>query len=425
MDHLFSYLCIAASAFIVTYITVPFAKRFAAKVGAIDYPSARRINTKPIPRMGGIAIFLGLCTAVIVQYFGSHYLNWQPALIPHPRMSIDYPLLGLSVLVIFGTGFLDDIFTLRARVKLAGQIAGALIACFSGLVITEVVNPFVTGGEIELGLLAWPLTVFYLISFTNIINLIDGLDGLACGITCISSFALCSFAMLSGQSDATVILLSLAACCLAFLRYNFHPASIFLGDSGSLLLGFLLGVASLLNVSRTAAVTAMLMPIIVAGVPVLDTLSAIIRRSRAGVSVGVADKGHIHHRLIKEGFDQRQAVLFIYAWCAVLSLGAALINQVQVGYRFLIVFLLAIASFAVAHKLHLFEPVLRHHYNPATKQDELISPDDDHFEEETAADKIVVNELLNGNLDIIHDKMSGRLQGLQPSDSQKADKNQK
>ena len=409
MNQLPSYLCIAMTAFVVTYLCVPFAKRFATKVGAIDYPSARRINTQPTPRMGGIAIFLGLCAALVVQYLGSHYLNWQPALIPHPRMSIDYPLLGLSVLVIFGTGFIDDMFNLRARVKLAGQITGALIACFSGLVISVVVNPFVAGGEIELGWMSWPLTVFYLISFTNIINLIDGLDGLACGITCISSMAIFSFAFLAGQSDATAITLALAACCLAFLRYNFHPASIFLGDSGSLLLGFLLGVASLLNVSRTAAVTSLLIPIIVAGVPVLDTLSAIIRRSRAGVSVGVADKGHIHHRLIKEGFDQRQAVLFIYAWCIVLSLGAALINQVTIGYRIVIVIVLALASFAVAHKLHLFEPVLRHHYNPATQQDELISPEDDHFDEETAADKIVVNELLNGNIDILHDKMNGRL----------------
>ena len=160
------------------------------------------------------------------------------------------------------------------------------------------------------------------------------------------------------------------------MRYNFNPASIFLGDSGSLLLGFALGSISLLNVSRTAALTSLIIPLIVAGVPIIDTFSAIVRRKRAHISIGQADKGHIHHRLIQEGYNQKQAVLLIYAWCIMLSAGAAAINQVEVPMRVLIFTVLAIGSAAFAKHLHLFEPVLRHHYNKRTHEDELVTPDD-------------------------------------------------
>lgn len=166
------------------------------------------------------------------------------------------------------------------------------------------------------------------------------------------------------------------------MRYNFNPASIFLGDSGSLLLGFALGSISLLNVSRTAALTSLIIPLIVAGVPIIDTFSAIVRRKRAHISIGQADKGHIHHRLIQEGYNQKQAVLLIYAWCIMLSAGAAAINQVEVPMRVLIFTVLAIGSAAFAKHLHLFEPVLRHHYNKRTHEDELVTPDDPAFKQE-------------------------------------------
>ena len=191
-----------------------------------------------------------------------------------------------------------------------------------------------------------------------------------------------SFAILAGRADAAALSIALIGACLAFLRYNFHPASIFLGDSGALMLGFALGTISLLNVSRVAALTSMIMPLIVAGVPILDTLSAIVRRKRAHISIGQADKGHIHHRLIQEGFDQKQAVLLIYAWTILLSLGAATINQVEVTWRVVIFLILLASSIAFALRLHLFEPVLLHHYNADDDEDELITPDDPAFAEE-------------------------------------------
>ena len=153
----------------------------------------------------------------------------------------------------------------------------------------------------------------------------------------------------------------------------------------SLLLGFALGSISLLNVSRTAALTSLIIPLIVAGVPIIDTFSAIVRRKRAHISIGQADKGHIHHRLIQEGYNQRQAVLLIYAWCIMLSAGAAAINQVEVPMRVLIFTVLAIGSAAFAKHLHLFEPVLRHHYNKRTHENELVTPDDPAFKQEERA----------------------------------------
>ena len=379
------YLFVAAAAFLATYLCVPIAKRLAQRWGAIDYPSKRRINTTPIPRLGGLAVFAGLCCALIVEIAGIKLLGWPPILIPHPSMSINYPLLGVAFLIVVATGAVDDVRSLNPKKKLLGQVLAACVAASAGLLIGRVVNPLVPGTEIDLGLIAYPITVIYLVAFTNIINLIDGLDGLAAGISGIASLSMFSFAVLSGRLDAATLSIALFGACLAFLRYNFHPATIFLGDSGSLLLGFGLGTISLLNVSRTAALTSLIIPLIVAGVPILDTLSAIVRRRRAHVSIGQADKGHIHHRLIQEGYDQRQAVLLIYGWCLLLSLGAVIINQVSVGPRIVIFLVLLACSALFATRLHLFEPVLRHHYNPKTKRDEIVTPEDPGFADEERA----------------------------------------
>ena len=386
MDFVIPYICVAAAAFITTFACVPLAKRIAILVDAVDYPSKRRINKKPIPRLGGLAVFAGLIVAFIVQLLGTWYLGWPPVLIPHPSMAINDPLLGVSFLLIVITGAVDDIIQLSPKAKLAGQVLAALCAVMSGVAIHAIVDPF-EGDYIQFGWIAYPITVLYLVAYTNIINLIDGLDGLATGISAIASVSMFSFAVLAGRVDAAALAIALAGSCLAFLRYNFHPASIFLGDSGSLLLGFALGTISLLNVSRTAALTSLIIPLIVAGVPIIDTLSAIVRRTRAHVSIGQADKGHIHHRLIEEGYDQRQAVLLIYLWCILLSIGAATINQVGIEARIVIFLVLLACSAAFAMRLHLFEPVLRHHYNPKTHKDEIVTPDDPAFAQEEQAQR--------------------------------------
>ena len=385
MKQALPFICVAAAAFLATFALTPLAKRLAIRWGAIDYPSKRRINTIPIPRLGGLAVFCGLIAALIVEIAGIKLLGWPPVLIPHPSMTINYPLLAISFLIIVVTGAIDDVKQLTPKMKLAGQLLAACVAAAGGLLIGNIVNPFQPGTYIDLGLLASPITVIYLVAFTNIINLIDGLDGLATGIAGIAALSMFSFAVLSGRGDAAALAIALFGACLAFLRYNFNPASIFLGDSGSLLLGFALGTISLLNVSRTAALTSLIIPLIVAGVPIIDTLSAIVRRTRAHVSIGQADKGHIHHRLIQEGYDQRQAVLLIYAWCLLLSLGAVIINQTGVGLRIAIFAVLLVSSAFFAMRLHLFEPVLRHHYNPKTHRDEIVTPDNPAFADEVRA----------------------------------------
>ncbi|MDY2777113.1 MAG: MraY family glycosyltransferase [Collinsella sp.] len=387
MEFAIPYICIAVASFLTTLVLTPLAQKIAVRLDAVDYPSKRRINTQPTPRLGGIAVFFGLVVASALQIFGTIEWGWPSALIPHPRMTVDYPLLGFSFLIIFLVGTIDDIFQLSPKTKLAGQILAAAIAAASGLLINVVVNPFSPGTEISLGLVSYPITVIYLVAYTNIINLIDGLDGLATGISAIAACSMFSFAILGGRGDAAALAIALIGSCLAFLRFNFHPAKIFLGDSGSLLLGFALGSISLLNVTRTAALTSLIIPLIVAGVPIIDTFSAIIRRMRAHVSIGQADKGHIHHRLIQEGYDQRQAVLLIYLWCILLNLGAAAINQVEVVWRIVIFALLLACSALFAMRLHLFEPVLRHHYNPKTHRDEIVAPDDPAFLEEELAQR--------------------------------------
>ena len=387
MERALPYICVTVAAFLATFACTPLAKRLAKRWGAIDYPSKRRINTVPVPRLGGLAVFCGLIAALIVEIAGIKLLGWPPVLVPHPSMTISYPLLAISFLIIVVTGAIDDVKQLSPKMKLAGQLLAACVAAAGGLLIGNIVNPFSAGTYIELGFLAYPITVLYLVAFTNIINLIDGLDGLATGIAGIASLSMFSFAVLSGRGDAAALAIALFGACLAFLRYNFNPASIFLGDSGSLLLGFALGTISLLNVSRTAALTSLIIPLIVAGVPILDTLSAIVRRTRAHVSIGQADKGHIHHRLIQEGYDQRQAVLLIYAWCLLLSIGAVVINQTGVELRIVIFIVLLVSSAFFAMRLHLFEPVLRHHYNPKTHQDEIVTPDNPAFADEVRAER--------------------------------------
>lgn len=374
------YLCLFLCAFLVCVLTTPLAKKIAWKVNAVDYPSQRRINKKPTARLGGIALFVAFVAAFCLQYIGTKVFGWPDMLIPLPHKPINYFFLGLAICIIFLTGVIDDIYTLKPFPKLCGQILAACVACSGGLIIGDVVNPFAAGTEIHLGWLAYPVTVVFLVAYTNIINLIDGLDGLATGVAGISSVAMFIVGIMAKRWDACALAIVIAGSCLGFLLFNFHPASIFLGDSGSLLLGFVMGSISLLNVTRVAGLTTIIVPLIIAGVPIIDTFSAIIRRKRAHVPASHADKGHIHHRLVNAGFNQKQAVLLIYAWTTFLCIGAIVITQVHLWPRIILFVFLIIISIIFTVKLHLFDPVLLHHYDPKTHQDTLITPDDPAFD---------------------------------------------
>ena len=379
------YLCLFAAALLVTIAATPLARRIAVAAGAVDRPNPRRINKVPVPRMGGIAIFLGIVAAFVTQYVGSSFFGWPPVLVPSPKLEVNYWLLVLAFVTIFLTGLVDDKRSLAPLQKLAGQVLAATIAVAGGLVIGDISNPFMPG-VIHLGWLTYPVTVVYLVSYTNIINLIDGLDGLAAGISGIASVTMFLLSVLAGRLDAAALSVAVAGASIGFLRYNFHPASIFMGDSGALTLGFALGTVSLLSVTRFAGLTTIIVPLVIAAVPIIDTFSAIVRRLRGHVSIGHADRGHIHHRLMAEGFDQRQAVLLMYAWTALLCVGSVVMTLVDTLPRILIFCVLLGASMVFARHLHLFEPVLLHHYDPKTGEDELVTPADDAFEEE--AEKI-------------------------------------
>lgn len=375
------YLCLFLAALLVTLLTTPLARRVAIALDAVDYPSARRINKKPIPRMGGIAVFLGIVAAFATQYVGTTYFSWPVVLVPSPKLQVHYWLLVFGFVTIFATGLLDDKFSLKPMQKLLGQIAAAGFAVAGGLVIGDIINPF-TREFVDLGVLAYPITVVYLVAYTNIINLIDGLDGLASGVSAIASFTMFILSVLAGRLDAAALSIAVTGASLGFLRYNFHPASVFLGDSGALTLGFALGVVPLLSVTRVAGLTTIIVPLVIAAVPIIDTFSAIIRRLRGHVSIGHADRGHIHHRLLDEGFDQRQTVLLIYAWTGLLCSGSLIMTQVSTLPRVGIFCVLLGISTIFAWHLHLFDPVLLHHYDPETGEDELITPADEAFEDE-------------------------------------------
>lgn len=363
MNYWVGYCAIFAIALAATMALVPLAKRIAWRLDAIDYPDKRRVNKRPVPRLGGIAIFGGMGIAALAAIFFAREFGWFALFGDAARMDINKIGFGASLLAIFLVGAADDIWDLKPKQKFLGQILAACIAAGSGLLFTGMQLPL--GGDyIEFGWWAYPITVFYLVAFANVINLIDGLDGLAAGISGISAITIVIFAVSTGRVDAAVLGLAIAGSCIGFLKFNFHPARIFMGDSGALLLGFSLGAVSLLATTRSALFVSLLVPILAAGVPIMDTAFAILRRLRAHKPIDAADKGHIHHKLLDSGFNQRRTVLIMWGWTAVLAACGVLTTMLRGWPRIIIaVIIMGTVAFAI-HKLHLLGPALVHHYNP-------------------------------------------------------------
>ena len=371
MDWL-EYGVLFAVAAVVTIALTPLARKLAIKLDAIDYPSARRVNMLPIPRMGGVAIFGGILAALAVAGFGVYAFGWVDPFIDYNGIEVNYWGVLLGTVLIFLVGAVDDVVDLNPKAKMLGQIVAACVVAGSGLLFSSIHNPF-GEGYIEFGWVAYPLTVFYLVAFANVINLIDGLDGLAAGITSISAITILLFAVLTGRFDAALFSVILVGVCAGFLKSNFFPASIFMGDSGALLLGFSLGVISLFAVARSALFVSLLVPILAAGVPILDTFFAIVRRKREHRPIDEADKGHIHHRLMRAGFSQRATVLIMWAWTALLAACGVIITWADNLVR-IPIFLIACAVTAYAIvKLRLLGDALSHHFNPRRKP-ELREP---------------------------------------------------
>lgn len=306
-------LLAVAVAFVVAFGTTPIVKTFAEKLGAIDNPGeARRIHQRPIPRMGGMAIFLGFLVSVVLF------------------AEVSKPVQGILIgtVIIVATGVVDDIISMKYWVKLLAQILAAVIAVAHGVVIQVLMNPnvFAANESIMIGYLSIPVTILWIVGVTNAVNLIDGLDGLACGVSVISSMTMLVVALLVAEPNVALILACLMGACIGFIPYNFNPAKIFMGDTGALLLGYVLATVSIMGMFKFYAVVTFLAPILALALPLFDTAFAIIRRLLKGQNPMAPDRGHLHHRLIDHGLSQKQAVAVLYSLSAMLGLTAVVIS---------------------------------------------------------------------------------------------------
>jgi UDP-GlcNAc:undecaprenyl-phosphate GlcNAc-1-phosphate transferase len=352
------YLFVALVGVFVTLLVTPLVRRFALARGLVHYPGQRDVHTKPVVRLGGIAIVAGVAAALGAQAVGERFFSWGGALLGSAPG--DAKILGVvaGLLLIFVTGLIDDFRGLSPAWKVVGEVVAASAVIAAGLRIGYVGNPF-GEGLIQLGLLSAPVTLIYIVGFTNVINLIDGLDGLAAGVSAIAAATLLVLAAQGNRLDAAALAVALIGACLGFLRYNFHPASIMMGDSGALFLGFTLSVISLMGVMKSTAAIALAVPLFIVGVPIFDTASAIVRRVIQGRPIQEADKGHIHHRLLGRGFDQTQTVLIIYAWCIALAVGGYTVRWSAGPVKWIAFISLFAVTGIMAYWLGLFEAV--HH----------------------------------------------------------------
>lgn len=300
---------------LISFALTPFVKHLATWFGAIDVPKDnRRMHKVPIPRMGGLAIFMGFLLASLI-------------FCPELDREIQSILLGAVIIVILGV--FDDKYTLGAKLKLVVQILAASIVVFYGdLRIDRLTNPF--GNSLysywDFGVLAYPITIIWIVAITNAVNFIDGLDGLACGVSFISSLNLLVITLLVSDAKVSIIMAALAGACLGFVPFNFNPAKIFMGDTGSTFLGFMLATVSIQGLFKAYTVISFIVPFLLLGLPIFDICFAIIRRVASGKSPMEADRGHFHHRLIDMGFSQKQSVAIAYVLTGILGLAAVLLT---------------------------------------------------------------------------------------------------
>ncbi|MCM3743925.1 undecaprenyl/decaprenyl-phosphate alpha-N-acetylglucosaminyl 1-phosphate transferase [Sporosarcina luteola] len=314
-----------AAAFIASIILTPLVIKFAFRIGAVDRPNYRKVHASVMPRIGGIAIF----GAFVIGYL---------LLTPSDEHAIGI-LVGALIIII--TGFLDDMLEISAKAKLFGQLAAAIVVVTWGGLQIEFINlPFF--GPFDFGYLSIPITILWIIGITNAINLIDGLDGLAAGVSTIALISITVMAVIMGDVFVVATAAILAASTLGFLFYNFHPAKIFMGDTGALFLGYMISVLALLGFKNVAMIS-LVIPIIILGVPISDTFFAIIRRIRMKQPISAPDKSHLHHCLLRAGFSHRQSVLIIYGLAILFGVAAVLFSQATVWGAIVLIVVMLIA----------------------------------------------------------------------------------
>ena len=305
---------------LMAFVTTPIARVIAYKIGAVDMPKKddRRMHKIPMPRLGGLAIAFSFVVSALLFYDIS---NATLAMI-------------IGALIIVLTGIIDDVYALRPTVKFIPQFIAAGIVVSQGVVVQQI-NIF--GEWIHFGHFAIPLTVLWIVGLTNAVNWIDGLDGLACGISTISAVSLVVVTILIGDFRIALLFAILAGACIGFLPFNRNPAKIIMGDTGSMFLGFILAVVSIQGVFKTHAVVTFVIPFLILGVPIFDTVFAMFRRMLAGIPPWKADRGHLHHRLIDMGFTTKQSVRILYAVSALLGISSVMLITHQIIYAIVII----------------------------------------------------------------------------------------
>jgi UDP-GlcNAc:undecaprenyl-phosphate/decaprenyl-phosphate GlcNAc-1-phosphate transferase len=291
----------AAVAALVAVCLTPLAVRLAHRIGAVDEPRARGLSDRPMPRLGGVAIFAGVLVAALL------FLPLEG--------SFGAIVAGAAIITVIGA--LDDVFELTAPIKLAGQAAAALVPVLEGVRVEDFTLPFVH--RVELGDLGVPLTVLGIVLIMNVVNFSDGVDGLAAGVCAIAAAAFVVIAFDLERANAAVLAAIIAGAALGFLVHNFHPATVFMGDCGSNLLGLLLACVAVEGTVKTQAVLALVLPLVVLAVPFLDTTFVVLKRLKYRKPIYEADREHFHHRMDRIGFSTRQTVLYLYAWTLMLA----------------------------------------------------------------------------------------------------------
>ena len=339
-------------AFIVTFMATPYTIKIAQKVGAVDIPKdKRRMHKKAMPKFGGPAVILGFLVSVIYLLI---VMSMEKTIDLFGVEEYGKKLLGmfLGIVIISITCIIDDIKTIKPLVKLAGQVLAAIVVVSFGIRIDDIVPPFITS-EVGQEIFSVILTIGWIVGVTNAINLIDGLDGLSSGISVISSISLLIIFVLNGSPLVSILLVTaLAGALVGFLPFNFSPAKTFIGDTGSNFLGFSLSIISILGVAKTYTIAVIVLPLIVLGLPIFDTLWAIIRRIIKGKSIKAifkADKGHMHHRLVRKGFSQKQAVLILYGISATFGIFAVILLESGI-WKALSFLLMVIVALGLGYK---------------------------------------------------------------------------
>ena len=326
-------------ALVVAYATTPLMRRVALRFQVVDRPNQRKVHRVPVPYLGGVAIYLGFLAALLVIQPFSHRLLVL--------------VFGSTLVLLLGVA--DDLWDLPAKAKFAGQVGIALLVALLGLRIQGLTNPF--DGYLDLGWWSIPLTVLWLVSLTNVMNLVDGLDGLAAGVASIAAAALWVVAVGKGQHLVALATLALSGAAAGFLPHNFNPAKIFMGDAGSMFLGFTLAGIAVQGALKGAATIALVIPVVALGLPVFDTACAIIRRFQNGQPIYEADRAHIHHRLLALGLSTKQAVLVLYLLSAILGSTAIVISRLSPGPTAVLVVAVVAALLLLAERLGVIRPL--------------------------------------------------------------------